>query len=222
MRRFGAGVVLLAGLTAIPAFAQTAPRTASFRSGGVIFSLPLPDGYCEPSGKAIDVAQVVAATDSDNATLLTLFPCGDAGSAANYYIVKAPKTALFTAVTRARMLAEVSAAFDNPANQDAIDPQTVNTKAAQGFSETLHQEVDVDTAIHPAGHDETCVYVAGTAAIKTGSVSYSRSVSACITTVSDRILFVYRFGDGATPGNARGLLPSAKAMALSIVGKPAE
>jgi len=103
------------------AVAQTA-RTAQFRIGGVAFSVPLPEGYCEPTGRNVDVAQFTAALDDKNVTVLSLFPCNSDGDSSDYYLIKAPKSALFVTLTREQVLASVRAEFETPASRKRPRP----------------------------------------------------------------------------------------------------
>lgn len=209
----------IAAASALPAEAQA--QTAGFRLGGVEFELPLPKGFCPPAGRAIDAAQIAAAADKDNVTNLSLFPCGDDGSAANYYLVKTPKNLIATEVTREQMLASIGAEFDNPEFAALLASGKLNQDTAKTFTEMTQLDVSLTGQIKALGRDDTCGYMGGVLTFKAGALNYSRAIGVCITAVSGRVIFVYRYGEGE-PANVLKLLPVAKAFALSMKGKPAQ
>jgi hypothetical protein len=214
------GLVIGMGL-ALPAVAQAQEQTGSFRLGGVAFEVPLPKGYCPPQGKAIDVAQMVAAADVDNITDLSLFPCGNDGSAANYYLVKTPKGMLATSMTRPQVLAAVGAEFDKPEFNEMLASGAINDKTSKAYTDMTRQVTTLTGQVKPLGRDETCAYLGGVLNFKTDKIAYSRAISGCITAVADRVVFVFRYSEGE-PGNVFKMLPDAKAFALSIKGRPAQ
>lgn len=212
---------LVAGMGAAQSAAAQARQVASFRLGGVAFEVPLPAGYCPPQGRAIDVAQMVAAADVDNITDLSLFPCGDDGSAANYFLVKTPKSMLATSVTRPELLAAAGAEFDKPEFNEMLASGTINDKTSKAYTDMTQQVTTLTGQVKPLGRDETCAYLGGVLNFKTDKIAYSRAISGCITAVADRAIFVFRYSEGE-PANVLKMLPVAKAFALSIKGAPAQ
>jgi hypothetical protein len=202
---------------ALPAQAQT----ASFTMGSVAFEVPVPKGYCVPVGQAADVAALTAAADKENITNLSLFPCGDKGSAADYYLVKAPKNLIATSITLPELLQSAGAEFDKPEFNAMLASGEINDKTSKAFAELTKQVTTLSGQVRPLGHDETCAYMGGVLTFKSETIDYSRTVSACFTVVANRVTFIYRYSEG-DPANVLKMLPVVKAFALSMKGKPAD
>jgi hypothetical protein len=212
------------GSTALPA-APPGPAQASFRVGAVEFQLPLPSGYCLPRGLQVDVAQLVAAGDTQNVTDLTLFPCeapvSGSGLAAqkDYILIKTPKQALLTQVTREALLQGLGEAFENPAFTEALASGKLVKDAGQGVSEVIGTRVDLSGNIAPRGKDEFCAYVGGTMTVTSAIASYTLSAGACITAVGGRILTVYWYGPDEGPASVARLFLKAKGLARTITSR---
>ncbi|HEX8063870.1 MAG TPA: hypothetical protein VF535_11715 [Allosphingosinicella sp.] len=212
------------GSTALAA-APPPPADASFRVGTVEFRLPLPAGYCLPRGLQVDVAQLVAAGDAQNVTDLTLFPCRSAvsgpelGSQKDYILIKTPKQALLTQVTREALLQGLGEAFENPAFAEALASGKLVKDAGQEVSEVMGTKVDLSGNVAPRGKDEFCAYVGGTMAVSSALASYTLSVGACITAVGGRILTVYWYGPDEGPASVARLFLKAKGLARTITSR---
>jgi hypothetical protein len=203
-----------------PALAQDA-KTARFQVTGVEIALPVPKGYCEPQGHGIAVAQLVAASDDDNVTDLTLHQCGDETRFVDYYILKTTKVMLTVAVSREELIAAMVDALDDPAVKASVDPAKLNPEIERGFAGVTGQKLSVDTSVRWVGHDDVCVYLAGTVTFKDPKGDSARAMSGCMTAVGGRAVNIYRYSDGADPKNAARYLADVKAMALSMQGAPA-
>lgn len=189
------GLVASLGVSG-PAAAQSA-ATADFETGGVRFTLPLPQGFCLPSGGGVAAAEQLAAGDERNLTLLTLYPCGYQGDGAHdYYLIKIPKRAIGVTVDREQLLSAIAAENAKPAS--AADPRMA-----------------------PAGRDEMCVYLTGRFQLEVRGKPRSRVMGSCLTVAGGRVVAIYRYGDGATADEAKALLPMARAVADSITVRPA-
>lgn len=224
MRTITAALCLAAAClrpTALPA-AEPAPAEASFRLGGVAFKLPLPSGYCLPRELQVDVAQMVAAGDTQNVTDLTLFPCTapvsgpGLGALKDYILIKTPKEALLAQVSREELLQGLGEAFENPAFTEALASGKFAKDAGQGVSDVVGTKVDLSGNVAPRGKDDLCAYVGGTMAVTSAIKSYTLSVGACITSVGGRILTVYWYGPDEGPASVARLLLKAKALAGTI------
>jgi hypothetical protein len=107
--------VLAMALFADPASSDASTQgTASFRVNGVSFELPIPAGYCLPTGRDIDAVQIMAAADDRNVTHLALFRCDGRGDPAlDYIFVKTPVTTLGATVSREGFLSAIGEVFRN-------------------------------------------------------------------------------------------------------------
>lgn len=213
---------MAAGLCALalPAAAQTA-ATTEFTVGDVAIELPLPAGFCPANGVGVQVAKIVAAADKDNATDLTLFPCNDqSGTAPDYYLVKTPASMLAAKSPRADILASLKAEFDKPGFAEALEAADINGKTSEAYSKLMQQKAEVSGKVEPMGIDETCAYMGGVMHFQSAATRYSRAISACITSVGDRVVMIYRYSQGE-PGNVLARMKSAKALALAMKPKPA-
>jgi hypothetical protein len=227
MRSIYAALCLAAaafGSTALAADPPAAPR-ASFRVGGVEFQLPLPSGYCLPRGLQVDVAQLVAAGDTANVTDLTLFPCAaptggpDLGTQKDYVLIKTPKQAMLTQVTRKELLEGLGEAFDNLAFTEALASGKLMKDAGQGVSEVVGTKVDLSGNVAPRGKDDVCAYLGGTMTVTAAVKSYDLSVGACITAVGGLILTIYWYGPDEGPASVARLLVKAKGVARTITSR---
>jgi hypothetical protein len=212
------------GATALPA-APPAPMDASFRVGTVAFEMPLPSGYCLPRGLQIDVAQLVAAGDSENVTNLTLFPCDDPvegpdlGAGNDYILIKTPKQALIAEVSRVELLRGLGQAFENPAFTEALASGKLLKDAGKGVGDVVGTTVDLSGDVAPRGKDDFCAYLGGTMAVASSIKSYTVAVGGCITAVGGRVLSVYWYGADEGPASVARLLVKAKGLARTIVSR---
>ena len=207
------------------AAAPRATADASFRVGGVAFQLPLPSGYCLPRGLQVDVAQLVAAGDSENVTHLTLLPCNAAvagpelGSQNDYILIKTPKQALIAEVSREELLQGIGEAFENPAFTEALASGQMLKDAGKGVGNVIGTTVDLSGTVAPRGKDESCAYLGGTLAVASPATSYTLAVGACITAVGGRVLAVYWYGPDEGPAGVARLLVKAKGLAGTITSR---
>jgi hypothetical protein len=213
----------LPGPRALPA-ATPGPADASFRVGGVEFQLPLPSGYCLPRGLQVDVAQLVAAGDSDNVTDLTLFPCSapvdgpGLGAQNDYVLIKTPKPLLIVEASREEVLRGIGEAFENPAFTQAMASGQLMTEAGKDVGDVLGAKVDLSGDVAPRGKDDVCAYLGGTMAVQSPRASYTLSVGACVTAVGGRMLTIYWYGPDQGPASVARLLIKVKGLAQTIKG----
>lgn len=213
----GAGALVLAAAT--PAAAQEA-RTARFQVTGVEIVMPIPKDFCLPEGDGVAVAQMLAAADTTNVTHLTLDRCGSAEQNVNYYLLKTTRSLLGIAVSRKEWIAMLLRELDDPAVKNAFDPDTIKPDVERDLAAVIGQKASIDGTIQWLGHDDVCVYLGGVLSLTSGSISYKRAVSGCMTAVGGRSINIYRYSEG-TPANVTKYMSDVKAMALSMRGAPA-
>jgi hypothetical protein len=207
-------------LAATAAAAQTKPEVGSFRISGVSFEMPAPPGYCLPKGKDVDVAQLLAAGDTQNVTHLTLVRCS-ADSPNDYILVKTPTGALLADVGREDALKALAAAFDEPALKDKFSSGKILAEAGEAISGTLHRKVDITGEVKPAGRDQACAYMGGTTDVKAPETSYRVSVGGCITAVGRRIVSLFVYGPDKGASGVTALLGRARQLMETIRVVPA-
>lgn len=202
--------------------ASAAERSASFRSGGVEFQLPLPAGFCLPEGKAIEAAQLLAAGDNENVTHLTLVPCEVKDDLErDYILLKTPVPAIMASFDRAEFLKEIEAASATPEVNALFSSPEIARQSGEDLGKVLGTRVDLSGTLRPVGNDDTCWYLGGTIAVASAVANYSISVGICVTVVGQRLLSINWYGpDKGSPGVAE-LLVKAKRLALQMTGKPA-
>ncbi|THD37393.1 MAG: hypothetical protein E7773_05060 [Sphingomonas sp.] len=193
-------------------------RLADFRVGGVSFTLPMPDGYCLPVGAQADVAQVVAAADTENVTDLTLTRCGApiVKGANDVTIIKTPRKALMVPVTRAELLTQIGKEFDNPVTIANATGDKALGQASKSLTDTFGAKVALSGTFGPRGKDEMCGYMAGVMHVESPLATYDQALAACLTSVGGRMLFIYRSGLKNDDASILQLMRETRAIAQSI------
>lgn len=209
---------LLATAAAAPAAAQEA-RTARFQVTGVEIALPIPNGFCEPEGKGVALAQLLAAGDNVNVTNLTLTRCGAEPRLVDYYLLKTTKSLLTLTVSREQWIAMLVESLDDPSVKSMLDPAKINAEAERDIMAVIGK-VSVDGDVHWLGHDDVCVYLGGVIRYEIETVEETRAMTGCMTAVGGRAVNLYRYSAGET-ANVTRYLADIKAMALSMQGGPA-
>ena len=209
---------LAAALVTSSANADDTAAPVTFRVGGVEFSMPMPAGYCLPQGTQIDVAQLIAAADTNSVTHLTLVRCGKAFSTAanDYTLIKTPKTALIATIERPELLASLGAEFDKPETLKMLQSDEFDQEISKQAGEVIPGKPQFTGDLKPLGRDDVCAYMGGTVKVEQGSFSYLQSVGTCITSVGKRVIVVNRYGVRADDAGVASLVREAKAEALSI------
>jgi hypothetical protein len=196
----------------------------SFRSGGVAFKMPLPKGYCLPSGTDIDAAQLMAAGDTENVTHALLVRCdansGEALGAKDYLILQTPRQALLAPVTRGELLQAVGAEFEKPEFSAAIAGGEIEQEVEKSFGKVLGTEVTFDGAIRPLGRDDVCAFMGGVIEFKAVAVGYKISAASCITSIGNRVMAINWYGPDTHAAAIAELLKKARGVAESMTGEP--
>ncbi len=191
----------------------------SFRLSGAEFKVPPQEGLCPPSGKNIDLDQLVAAADTQNITHYSLLSCSeqrDDKPIMNYLIIKSPKQALTVRVNRKAFLDGLGQAFENPEFKKYLESGEVEREVEKGFSEVANQKLRLDTSIEPYGRDDVCGYLGGIAKYTQVPETYAIAMGACLTSIADRVIFIYHFGDDLSPEGIGSLMLKSKLLAESI------
>lgn len=206
-------VAILSAMALTSAAAGTSDRLADFRVGGVSFRLPIPAGYCLPSGRMADVMQLLAAGDTENVTDLSLAQCVDKmlPGASDYTIIKTPRRGLLVTVDRAELLTAVGKEFDKK-----LDTSPMLDAAGKSVSGVAGTKISISGTFGPRGKDDVCAYMGGVLHYESRTMTYDQPMGGCITAVGGRVLYIYRTGTKNDEAGILDLMRESRAIALSI------
>jgi hypothetical protein len=223
IRRLVALVCLSAACSpapAEPALKRKAPapdvNTASFQTDGIAFVAPLPSGYCLPTGRKLETANVMASGDPTRTTLLTIFPCGETeASNGDYIIVKTPVSNARSEFDRGETLDELEAKYSKL--QSVQSSENERTQAEALTSKMNGGKTSVQGDIRWAGRDEVCNYLAGSITYRIGNREGPVAAAVCMTVVRRKALILYTYGDNTNAGSIARLLPRLRGFAEGLI-----
>jgi len=216
-------VYLAATATALLFAGEAAAQTkASFNIGSVAIEVPLPAGFCLPSGSAVAKADLGVRSDPDNATHVTVYACAqmESPTITDYFLVKTPKKYLETPIGREAVLAALTAELEDPNFSTEKLSSEAGTKATRSISEASGTPTRITTDIRPLGRDTDCAYMGGIVAADINGSQFVLNVAGCITSVGDRLVMAFRYTRGTKVADAAKLLPEARKFAMSMRVKP--
>lgn len=208
----------LVPVAAAPAPVPVAPASIDFSIGKVVLTMPVPAGYCIPTGEDAALAQLVAAGDKNAVTHATLRRCGvkTTAGANDYTLIKTPVSMLVPVIDRAALIKELGSAFDNPVAVAELAATTRNGDAGADLSKVLGTKIEIKGAITPLGHDDVCAYMGGQVAVSGAGTSYLQPTGVCITSIGGKMVTIARYGKDLAPAAIATLLRGARAIALSM------
>lgn len=177
------------------------------------FTLPVPEGYCLPSGATVAVAEMVASLDSLNLTHATLDRCGSFG--VDYIHVKSPRQAQIIPLPRAAFLPLMAKTLEGEMGKRLMDEAM--KKAGRDIAEGTDNAVTLDsTAPRFDGHDDVCAYgiVSGKVQSEAGVVDMRGVV--CMTLIAERFMTVNAYAHADSGTTEAQLKARARAVALTI------
>ena len=130
--------------------------------GTVRLILPLPQGFCKPTGAMLESAQANAAFDERNFTLATLIACDRTPLIApwgNYVLVKVPKSAIGSTFPKGEFLDALDKSARGP--DDIISNEKMSADVANDSERVWGQRIEMHSKFEYAGRDRDCVYLAG-------------------------------------------------------------
>ena len=185
MRRIIVSILAAAACVA-PAGARTSSNTTTFTVAGRQIEMPLPSGYCVPTGVRAEEARRLAAGDSQNHTPVDIQRCGTTGD--DYMIVKYPRNLEPLPMTRQQFIEVVAAEFDQAALDSGIETGKNDVSASTGGT------LKVDTVAYgPAGSDSDCYYLAGPISVANEYASRDGIAVSCLSIVGDRHLVIHAY-----------------------------
>ena len=198
--------------------APAAKTSFDFSVGGVALTLPLPAGYCLPTGKAAAVAELIAAGDTNSVTHVTLKRCDiDLGTGSNdYTLIKTPTSALMTTIDRPALIKALGDQFADPVTLAQLAASLSDGKAGKDVSEVLHAKVEIKGDIKPLGHDDVCAYLGGQVNVKAEGAGYLQPTAVCITSVGSKVVTISRYGTDLKPAAIVSLMRDARQIAETL------
>jgi hypothetical protein len=193
---------------------NTPPDTppSAFRVGTVAFNLPVPEGFCLPEGEDAAAAQLIAASDRDNVTHLSLLQCDEKRRWIDYFLIKTPTVALMATMTNAELQQAVEPELAKGFNSDEIV-----ASVSKEVSDTFRSKVDLKGQIVFLGKDESCLYLGGVFDVAgANGTGYTLAMAQCMTVVEGKMLSIYRYGGGKGRKAVEALMPSTKILAKAI------
>ena len=207
-------IIAVAGVTAASSAIAASPLT--FSVGDVAMKGSIPDGYCLPTGRAKQAADLLAKGDVENQTPAMLVRCEHSEDAKDlkydYYLIKAPR-ADFPAMTRADFIAMMVKELALPIYKDG---GASLGKAEEGLSDAMGTKVDLSGEIKPRGNDNVCIYLGGEIKVASAVATYPIAVGGCGTIVGGKMLFVYSYDDPAKANSVAVQLRRARALADTL------
>lgn len=188
-----AEVVELLALLAVISSGGTQPKGQIIEVGGRKLDVPIPQGYCLPSGEAAEDAKAQAKLDDRNATLLFLVDCRREKAMENFLVIKTPLSMLTSDVSKDELLQELGGeGFNDPDFRRRLDAGEFEKHASERASEIAAKNVTIETTFKPRGLDQTCAYLGGNYTV-TGikDKAHTMAVAACITAVGNRGIGLY-------------------------------
>ena len=204
----------LAALALVPGVAAAQGTVQHrFTVGGEAFTVPVPQGYCLPSGASVALAERSAALDSMNMTHADLERCGTFGE--DYVHIKSPREALPIDIPRADFLALIAQELQTANGQQLVDDAL--DEAAREVADGTGNAVKLaNTVPRFIGQDDMCVYMAlrGDVVGESGSVKISGVI--CMTVIERQFMNINAYAVEGTGVTEAQLQTRVRTIATSI------
>ena len=186
--------------------------------GTVRLVLPVPQGFCEPTGSMAALAKANASADPDNATVATLTACNRTPAIEpwqNYVLIKAPNGLINTAVPKETGLDQLDKIFSGPDSPKFDDAMA--KEIADDTERTRGARIEITGQFGYAGRDTDCIYLAGPVQRRVEGVDKvaTGQIASCITVVGARMFSVNLYEMPAVSPIAK-MKAQAHTIALSI------
>ena len=204
-------VALSAGVSA-----QAPANTVPFAIGGTGFEVPLPAGYCLPTGDDLENARWAAEQDGANATPVDVERCGTFGE--DYILIKHPRDIAPITVEKSVFLGYVQDMLQTQHGMDEV--RQAADQAGAEMNENTGGEIQMGAPdIRYAGADEDCVYLTGTIPLTAGGTSSVARVGTCFTLVGATHMVVHSYDFRPNGASFETLTARSGAVARSVVQK---
>jgi len=198
--------------TTSPPERATAPAFAAARIMNDDIRVPLPEGFCEPTGPYIAQAQLIAAADNDNVTVLQLNSCAEmaaGGRTSHFAVMKAGKKTLTANISLADLLAAMGA-LPKSAFADLVNGPDVQKKVEDGFGQVSSAKIELKSDLQPVASDDAAYYLAGLMTGTVGENSGQLALAIAITSVRGHVVSYDFYAPGATARDVANVLQQAK------------
>jgi hypothetical protein len=211
---------------AIALFAGVQPATAGkkpifkFQIDGLEFTLPIPKGFCLPSGPYALDAQQIALADAENETHVIFYTCKKREIIQNgaTISVKTIKSLLHVDLDDEKFNTLMGdnwiQSFDS--NKTEIDQNL--DKSIDRAKSQLGFDINFKNEIRPFGKDRECRYLAGAFEVSSGDQIQTIYAGACLSTISGRSFSFYRYERALTSKGSARILADVKALRNSMKG----
>lgn len=186
------------------------PPQVQFLIGSQLLAMPIPAGFCLPSGAAEEMATQKAGIDARNYTVATFVSCTADNPFALYILVKTPIRAWKLTFSKTEVIQGMAHEMEVNREKIMADGDRI---AEDAYKKQSGREVKIPDKWGPAGHDDDCVYLGG-------SISYPPDpnvfmAAACSTVVGQKMVAIDIF-DARTGADWHGLKDRLKPVVLSI------
>jgi hypothetical protein len=186
-----------------------------FTVGGKAFTVPVPQGYCLPSGATVALAEKVASLDTMNLTHANLDRCGTFGE--DYVHIKSPRQSQPVPIPRAQFLALIARELQTTTGQQLVDQAIEN--AGRDVAKGTNNEIQLDNAVPRfIGQDDMCAYMALVSDVVGAQGAIKIRGVICMTVVGAEFMNVNAYaieGRGTTEAQLKARV---REIALSIAG----
>ncbi|MBA4768280.1 MAG: hypothetical protein H2049_11710 [Porphyrobacter sp.] len=200
------------------ATAQNRPQSKPqhrFTVGGKAFTIPVPQGYCLPSGATVALAEKIASLDTMNLTHANLDRCGTFGE--DYVHIKSPRKSQPVTMPRAQFLGLIARELQTTAGQQLVDQAIEN--AGRDVAKGTNNEIQLDNAVPRfVGQDDMCAYMALVSDVVGAQGAIKIRGVICMTVVGAEFMNVNAYaieGRGTTEAQLKARV---REIALSIAG----
>lgn len=177
------------------------------------FTVPVPEGYCLPSGPTVQLAQGVAALDTMNLTHANLDRCGTFGE--DYVHIKSPRQSQTVPMPRKDFIALIARELQTASGQQLVDDAIA--EAGRDIAEGTDNEIQLDNTVpRYFGQDDVCAYMAMTGDVSGAGGTVKIHGVICMTLVDSEFMNVNVYaieGKGITDAQLKA---RARAIAASI------
>ena len=216
MRGMGLPVLAAVAALGIVGTAAAAEGTAAFTIGTVKLTMPVPDGFCVPTGANADLAASTAEADRYGATLATFLACNRKPGIhpwSQYVLIKTPLGYQDRLFEKEPVLARMDAEGRGPNTPRLTEEMT--EELAEQTENALGERIEMRGSYGYAGRDADCAYLAGPMQMTLRGQTLTARVASCVTIVGGKAVSVNIY-DFRLAYTVQQLTARTKAIALSI------
>jgi hypothetical protein len=200
---------------ALAAAANSPAAHQDIQIGTVVLRVPLPAGFCKPTGQDAAVMQLLTASDSRNITHASFVECKDT-SAHRYIQLKTPVQVFNADLDLAETLKSMAEALEEPELAAKFQSKDFRNQIGEEKSKVLGAKTELSGEFGPRGHDEVCVYLGGLVTTTINDATETQAAATCMTVVGKRMISINQYEDTTDPKAYETLMGKARQLALKI------